>query len=580
MISAAVPLPIHNGPIHDPTAILYVHTSDVVKDALGNPIGLKPNTPVEPLVLRAAAGDCIRVTLRNELPVQMPELPTYTSLLGANKRDRLGIEGSTTFQTNLLAPSNRVGLHAQMLAYDVSRADGTVVGENHTLAQVIGPNSAPATFEWYAGDLGFTRNGAGQWTLTATPVEFGVSNLAPADKIKHGMKSAVGQLIVEPLGSSWIEDGVNENPTVPVADPLRFAYAPGATRLEASVIKNGARIFRDLSVVLTKQQTQYYADSQPVEHLNGEGAGIPEDPQEATGMAINYQIDPLWFRLGILPNSPFGNDMTPSSFGNAVPPNVDGTQFDIYSNNRPHPPGSPEVGPIGEPSTPVFLARPGEPLRVRLGVPHGTNRGSTFSLHGHTWQRDPYVCPDDARNGLVGACLPTSVGSQAIGHNPQGFYQGAQESIWSTAHYDFVLASAGGAGGILGDYLFRDTGSFGNASGLWGIVRVENRPDADGDGIFDDVDNCINVANGPLAGPVNGLSQCDTDGDGIGNICDADFNGNGIVDPTDFTLLKSTLGSTLAPNQDLNCNGIVDPTDFTTIKALLGQPPGPSCCGV
>ncbi|MGD8931223.1 MAG: hypothetical protein PVI52_01545, partial [Chromatiales bacterium] len=71
------------GPLNDPTAILYLRTEDLVFDltcadpvfgtdtcrtALGNPVGLQPGVPVEPLVLRANAGDCIEVTLRNALP--------------------------------------------------------------------------------------------------------------------------------------------------------------------------------------------------------------------------------------------------------------------------------------------------------------------------------------------------------------------------------------------------------------------------------------------------------------------------------------------------------------------------------
>lgn len=52
--------------------------------------------------------------------------------------------------------------------------------------------------------------------------------------------------------------------------------------------------------------------------------------------------------------------------------------------------------------------------------------------------------------------------------------------------------------------------------------------------------------------------------DGYGNVCDADFNNNLIVDPLDFSLLKLVLGSPSAPNQDLNGNGIVDPLDFSS----------------
>ena len=104
--------------------------------------------------------------------------------------------------------------------------------------------------------------------------------------------------------------------------------------------------------------------------------------------------------------------------------------------------------------------------------PSGTTRGSTLQMHGHLWQRDPYICPGEARNGLAGACRMTTVGSRAIGVNPQGFYEGGRESWTPATHFDIVMPSAGGGNGVKGDYLFRDSASFGNASGIWGIMRV------------------------------------------------------------------------------------------------------------
>ena len=100
--------------------------------------------------------------------------------------------------------------------------------------------------------------------------------------------------------------------------------------------------------------------------------------------------------------------------------------------------------------------------------------------------------------------------------------------------------------------------------------------DRDNDGVDDDVDNCLEIPNGPNDTATTGPSQNDTDGDSFGNICDPDFNGNGIVDPSDFSLLKSRFGQPGFPDQDLNGNGIVDPFDFSLLKTMFGRPPGPS----
>jgi len=55
-----------------------------------------------------------------------------------------------------------------------------------------------------------------------------------------------------------------------------------------------------------------------------------------------------------------------------------------------------------------------------------------------------------------------------------------------------------------------------------------------------------------------------------------DLNGNGIVDPADFSLVKSKLGQVYPP-ADFNNNGIVDPMDLSLVKGLVGSPPGPVC---
>jgi len=301
-------------------------------------------------------------------------------------------------------------------------------------------------------------------------VEFGGFSLAPADKVKQGAKSLVGAMVVEPAGATWAEttqvfdrqDGVG----------TRLTRAQATVTAPADTDGSGGT-FRDFSLVLTKGLTQYYTDNAtglitPVEHMNGEGDGIPEDSQEASGMALNYGVEPMWFRFGILPQSPFGHAGTPASYGDI--PNAHQAFSNVLTANQ-------------DPATPVFLATAGQQARIRITNPFGTSRGSTFALHGHVWQRDPYVCNDD-QYGLNGKCLAPAtggstwggvplVGSRAIGNNPQGFAQGGQESWTPMSHFDIVLPSAGGRNGVTGDYLFRDAASFGNASGVWGILRVE-----------------------------------------------------------------------------------------------------------
>jgi manganese oxidase len=457
----------HQGPLHDPTAIMFVLTSDL--DANGK---LKPSAPVEPLVLRALPGDCVNVVLRNKLPMdnkfnsKVPDLATYTTLIGAVKRDRFGPEGATTFNMNLIRPSAFAGIHPQLVSYDASRHDGTIVGQNAEGGMVAVPGQL-ANYTWYMGDLNGTPVN-GNVTLNAVPIEFGGTNLIPADKIKQGAKSMVGSLVVEPAGSTWVE-------STQVAD-RQDGVGTRTTRAQATVCPaggncttNSAGAFRDFSLVMTKGMTHYYRDGSPVEHMNGEGVGIPEDSQESSNMAINYGVEPLWFRFGILPQAPFGPATVAGSYA-AVP-----NSHQAYSNTLLTGAVTCDANNVctGDPETPVLVALPGKEARVRISTPHGTSRGSTFALHGHVWQRDPYVCPGEARNALTGACEMTSVGSRAIGDNPLAFAQGGQESWNAVTHFDIRVPSAGGGNAVKGDYLFRDVGSFGNASGLWGVMRVK-----------------------------------------------------------------------------------------------------------
>jgi hypothetical protein len=453
-----------SGPLHDPTAMLYVRTEDLVfPPGSSRPTGLRAGAPVEPLVLRANAGECIEVTLRNALPEKAPDLAGYSQFVPVVPRDKSSPQGVTWFGSNLVRPSSWVGIRPQLVAYDVSRDDSMVVGNNHP-TDMMAPPGGSTTMRWYAGDLSAALGGRSV-RLVATPIEFGGVNLMPADIIKHPQKGLVGALVIGPEASGDPVE-TDEAWDHQQADP----EVRRETRASATI--GGEAGIRDFVTVFQQGLNLRYKDGAPVQNF----VAI-EEPPGTLSKAINYGTEPMWFRFGLQPNVLLGN--VPGGLGA-----VAGAEL-AYGNAL--------VG--GDPATPVFQAKAGDPVRFRLLYPAGNSmddlheRGVSFHLHGHLWQRAPYVCPgqNDGLITLPGKCNWTNfgdpgfeVGSRAVGVNPIGMYLGSQDSVLPASHYDVVLPGAGrgpngGAGGlnlVTGDYLFRDQGSFGNSQGLWGIMRV------------------------------------------------------------------------------------------------------------
>ncbi len=389
------------GVLHDPTAILYVRTNDV-DAATGK---LKAGVPVEPLVLRANAGDCIEVTLFNQLPANVPDLAGWNTL-------PMIVDG---FNANQVKPSNQVGLHPQLVAYDVVSSDGANVGfnvvgnpESYTPdgRQTAKPGES-VKYKWYAGDIRMSGT-----TKVATPIEFGGTNLISSDPIKHSNKGAIGSLIIEPQGATWIEDA--------------------NSRAQATVTKTDGTSFREFVLQFQTDINMRRGD------LSGDAAAVPnvageEDAEDSGQKALNYRSEPMWKRMGYEPDLP-----------------LEQTRAIDFTNSL----SNAQVG--GDPVTPVFTAKAGTPVRFRVLNSNGHARNNVFQVHGHIWQQEPYIN-----------------NSTQIGNNPLSEWKGAQQGHGASNHMEVVpMNGAGGARGVSGDYLYRTQSSFQFDNGLWGIFRV------------------------------------------------------------------------------------------------------------
>ncbi len=131
-------------------AVLYVRTADLEKKN-GKTV-LREGAPIEPLILRAAAGEWIKVTLHNGFDLNDPATdPAFTTpqtlsrgtAFNGGSLPEVPMKGSTS-----------VGLHPQLVAYDPIKANGLLVGFNPKDGRRdTGGAGKQADFYWYAGEL-------------------------------------------------------------------------------------------------------------------------------------------------------------------------------------------------------------------------------------------------------------------------------------------------------------------------------------------------------------------------------------------------------------------------------------------
>ena len=224
---------------YDEGAIVYVRNEDL--DKFKNVQGWE----VEPLVLRAAAGECIQVNLTNSIsPLFISNTTTYSY------NNQVSVN---------LAPSLEVGLHTDVLSYNVRHSDGSNVGFN-TGDQTIGVGES-VQYEWYAGT--WQMKG---FSMEPTPVEYGTVILSSPDPMEQPLTGLFGAMVIEPEGSTWIED---EN-----------------SRSSANVFDaNGNLLFREFVI--------QFQDNLSVPSIP-QGTG---NPFATVTMAFNYKSEPMVSRF-------------------------------------------------------------------------------------------------------------------------------------------------------------------------------------------------------------------------------------------------------------------------------------------
>ncbi len=317
----------------DPFGLLYVQTADL--DSKGK---LKPGVPVEPLVLRANAGDCIQVRLRNQFKATPNDAPGWSMLPPI-------VDG---FGANHVTPSAEVGLHPQLVTYDVGKSSGINIGYNPISTVKAGSN---IVYEWYAGIQTVDSLG----NVTATPVEFGACNLQPADLLQQQHKGLFGALIIEPAGSTWVADT--------------------GSRAQATITHSGGTFREVVAMLQDNLNLTTTAGPLPPQH------GDVED-NVSGAKAINYKSDPLPGRLGYNPFSACVDSVT----GLVCTPATCVCAHLVSNNITFAHAFAATTKAIG---ATIFTAKAGQPLRVRLLQAGGHHRMHQIELGNHLSRRQP-----------------------------------------------------------------------------------------------------------------------------------------------------------------------------------------------
>lgn len=414
----------------DPWGLVYrlAEGFEDVPDEPGRPRGRRRATGVpavaEPLVLRARPGEWVRVTLVNEVltgPRTDPLLPpfgpeTNPPRLPLEALDDLGEPAGRTV-------TPRVSLHASLLRYDVTSDDGSNVGRNRD--GTAGTLAVPADLGGHGHDAAVVFRdahgapGAGGHVGGGGDLNwreywwYADAGLAPddhtsgpgtvcflrdlADVRNHQHHGLVGALVVEPGDVRPVDPGtLRERWSGAAALLVAWSAVPGedGTYGRADVVVNE-------QVLVVQDGLRLFAAGNPDQPVRDTVAG--DDPEDAGQKAVSYRTALVHPRTMLADPSP---------------------------------------------PTPVWQAREGERLWLRLVCAADKPRNHTFTVHGLDWPAAPWL----AASPYVGAL--------------SGLTAGGAHTL------DLGVAEPG-------DHAYR-SGAFRWAveQGLWGILRVE--PDGGG----------------------------------------------------------------------------------------------------
>ncbi|MCF6250551.1 MAG: hypothetical protein L3J75_04660 [Methylococcaceae bacterium] len=359
---------------------------------------------IEPLVLRANAGDCIQVVLYNHLHNHLAkeQIDKVGDAL-MPKIVPLNVEADAISGSSDVKPSSMVTIHPQLVAHNVATQDGAAIGFNNEGQLVPGMDGRGNPFRvyyWYAGTVEIE---AGE--LVAKPRELGAINLVSfGDIVNHPPHGLFGALIIEPENTTYhhVETGELLAKGDGVRAEIRYRE------------QDKKKPFKEFVV--------FYRDGMNLHYLSDDGQSIPvpncpicDDSYDRGEKGINYNSAPFWLRLGQKPQQPADATGTQRWFL----PDLNGAYFPrifFSEDDQPVP-------------TPKFVAREGDEVRFRVLQPAGRARQRSFLVYGHDFpDLLTYFGSPHAPLMSVGKAITADIKSAKPGH---WLYRDGPNHFWS-----------------------------------------------------------------------------------------------------------------------------------------------------
>ncbi|MBT8444633.1 MAG: VCBS repeat-containing protein [Gammaproteobacteria bacterium] len=137
---------------------------------------------------------------------------------------------------------------------------------------------------------------------------------------------------------------------------------------------------------------------------------------------------------------------------------------------------------------------------------------------------------------------------------------------------DPMVVAVGDMNGDGSDDVIGASSSFDSGTPDTVVLFANVAGDTDGDGVTNDIDNCVEMAN---------ADQRDTDADGIGNRCDPDVAvpNDCTVNFLDLDVYKTNFFAAGDLDTDNDGDGNTNFADLNVVKSFFFGPPGPSAAG-